>query len=231
MSQMARNKDETQFVEEPDNKPADDARAHARRDRKQAQEQAQEQLDATPKSGDGTPLTDAEQHEAERFAPVNESPDNPLETAVEAHTGAVDEAALGPLGSATQTGGTSYYAATDIAPRYATPFYPPTDYAHAAITSQNLTDNPSFTALGSGQSLVVGDPFPPENDFEDAIETDGRANTGLWEVKDYNRRLHVPLFAIDSSLRVTTSGKLPYPANPDIGGGASGVIQDTETPS
>lgn len=226
------------FVADPENAAEEDTRAHRRAERAQEQEQAQAVADATPRSADGTPVTPFEQAQAQRFEPINTAPEGELVDAAavaEAQhdsgvTGAVDEAALGPLGSATQTGGTSYYAATDIKPAYATPYYPPTDYNFAAIDSAALTADAaaggSFAALG----LVAGDPYPPENAVQDQIETDGRANTGAFETKDYERVLHLPLFLIDATLRDSTTGKLPYPTNPDTGGGASGVVQDPERP-
>jgi hypothetical protein len=235
---MAHKKNDPQFVEDAENPAEEDTKQARRQEAETRQAEAQEASDNTPRSADGTPITDFEQAQAARFEPLNTAPEGevPVEALADADTGAIDESALGPLGSATQTGGTSYYAATDIKPAYATPYYPPTDYAHAVINSTDLTNNPEFGAV---YGLVAGDPFPPENFFEDQIETDGRANDSGWtyldlknlEVKDYERRLHAPLFGINAAFRAATTGKLPYPTNPQTGGGASGAVQSPETPS
>ncbi len=188
-------------------------------------------------------LTPMERASEERFAPVNDAegrPDpqaaaesgaaDPFAFGPEVQVAANEEGELGPVGSATQTGGTSYYAATDIKPAYATPYYPPTDYNFAVIDAGMITADDAINGYFTAVGLAAGDPYPAENDVQDTIETDGRANdAAVLEVKDWHRRPHPVEFGIIAAFR-RADGGLPYPVNPNTGGGAAGVVQDVEAP-
>lgn len=246
---MANKNKDVEFVADADAAPEEDAKRSRRAENAQRQEEAQEAANNTPRSADGTQVTQFELAENERFESLNASEGGRPDQQAAAESGAADpvafgpevqadlgdvtagEEVLGPLGSATQTGGTAYYAATDIKPAYATPYYPPTDYSFAAIDAGMITAD---TAAGGNfvtMGLVAGDPYPPENEVQDTIETDGRGNNAaVLEMKDWHRRPHNPEFLIITSLR-RADGGLPYPANPDTGGGAAGVVQDVEAPA